>query len=144
MMDNLVQEATKIAANAHADHFRKDGITPYIIHPWEVVKRVEDDPITKAVAWLHDTIEDNDSITAETLLEKGMPEDVVDAVELLTKEDGADYLEFVRGTMANPIAHKVKIADVLANMADDPSDEQIRKYAQALLVLIPEEQSATI
>ena len=37
----------------------------------------------------------------------------------------------------------VKVADILANLSDSPTPAQIRKYAKALLVLVPENTNNT-
>jgi len=36
----------------------------------------------------------------------------------------------------NELARKVKIADMLSNLADNPTDKQIKKYAKGLLFLV--------
>lgn len=74
-------------------------------------------------------------MTPVTLFARGIPECVVTAVEILTKRKGLPYLEYLYGVRANPIARKVKIADMLSNLADNPTPKQIRKYAEGLLFL---------
>lgn len=126
--------AARIATEAHAGQVRRDGITPYVKHPESVAARVAGDPRAEAVAWLHDVLEDT-SWTASDLRREGLPPEVVDAVVLLTKADGGDYGAYLHRVRANPLACRVKIADMLANLADRPTDRQIAKYAQGLLVL---------
>ena len=43
------------------------------------------------------------------------PQEVVEAVRLLTHEDGTDYFAYVRRIRTNPIAMKVKLADLNHN-----------------------------
>lgn len=43
---------------------------------------------------LHDVLEDT-QITAETLANDGIPEEVLAALQLLTREDGIDYFEYI-------------------------------------------------
>jgi len=43
-----------------------------------------------------------------------------------------DYLEDVK---KNPLARTVKIADMLSNLADNPTKNQIIKYSKGLLYL---------
>jgi hypothetical protein len=50
-----------------------------------------------------------------------------------------DYDDYPERVAASPIAAKVKIADMLSNLADDPTPKQIRKYAKGLLRLVHHE-----
>lgn len=131
---DLPQRARAIAFKAHEGQYRRDGTTPYIVHPQAVVERVGDDQDAQAAAWLHDVVEDT-SETAETLARQGIPENVVEAVELMTKTKGVSYEDYLAKVAANPLATKVKIADMLANLSDNPTPRQIRKYAKGLLIL---------
>ena len=125
-----VELAEKIAREAHEGQTRRDGVTPYIVHPEEVASRV-DSPDLKVVAWLHDVIEDT-PMTAEDLIDKGIKEDHVEAVILLTKKKGMSNIEYWEPMKGNPLARKVKVADMLTNLADDPTDYQKEKYAKGL------------
>ena len=86
-------------------------------------------------AWLHDVLEDT-SETPITLTAYGVPKIVVDAVVALTKVEGEAYPNYLSRVAGNPIARRVKIADMLSNLADSPTDHQIRKYASGLLALV--------
>lgn len=131
--ESLADKAEKIARKAHAGQFRRDGKTPYIVHPQAVVSRVSSDE-EKAVAWLHDVIEDT-GLSSSDLAEAHIPKQVIDAVKLLTKNDGVPYETYLEKVKTNPLARSVKIADMLSNLADQPSKKQIVKYAQGLLAL---------
>ena len=48
-------------------------------------------------------------------LEKEFPKEVIEALKLLTHEDGVDYLEYVKKIKTNPVARKVKLADLRHN-----------------------------
>lgn len=130
--------AERIARKAHAGHTRRDGMTDYISHPHDVVRRlitrgeVNDEII--AAAWLHDVLE-NCSVTYHDLRMSGINQSVRDAVALLTIR-GGDYFDYIFMIKENPIARKVKIADMLSNLADKPTERQIVKYAKALLILL--------
>lgn len=136
-MQSLPELAKEIATRAHEGQFRRDGQTPYITHPAKVVERVGDNEQLIAVAWLHDVLEDT-TTSSDMLLEQGIPREVVRAVELLTKTPGIPYAEYLQGIAAHPLAAPAKIADMLANLSDNPTRQQIRKYAAGLLVLVPE------
>jgi (p)ppGpp synthase/HD superfamily hydrolase len=139
--------AEQIARRAHANQFRRDGVTPYIVHPEAVVKKLaglgnifmvhnSSDDDVKAAAWLHDVLEDT-VLTATTLLDSGIPKHVVDAVVRLTKRGDTSYDFYLAGVRDNEIARKVKVADMLANLGDTPTRNQVVKYARGLLVLLP-------
>lgn len=132
--DELMALAEATARDAHAGQFRRDGVTPYAVHPEAVASRVEGDPEAVAVAWLHDVIEDT-AVTADGLREQGFPPRVVEAVQTLTKRDGLSYDDYLTAVAASPLARRVKIADMLSNLADGPTERQIVKYAKGLLRL---------
>jgi (p)ppGpp synthase/HD superfamily hydrolase len=68
-----------------------------------------------SVALLHDVIEDSE-ITAAQLLAEGIPSEVVTAVLCLTKQSGETYQDFVLRAKQNPLARKVKLADIEDNI----------------------------
>ena len=82
---------------------------PYIFHPIHLAETM-DDEISTCVALLHDTVEDTD-VTMEQLA-KEFPREIVEAVDLLTHRDGVEYFDYVRAIKANPVAVKVKLADL--------------------------------
>ncbi len=132
---DLVNRAAAIAKAAHQGQFRRDNTTPYIQHPAAVAKRVAEDPVAEAIAWLHDVLEDT-AMTADELRSQGIPDEVVTRVTMLTKDDGTNYEDYLAVIRKDPIARKVKIADMLANLSDNPSEKQILRYAKGLIVLL--------
>lgn len=135
MNSDIVTLCKAIAHRAHVGQFRRDGVTPYIVHPEAVAQRLTGDPTAQAAAWLHDVLEDT-TVTDADLLAAGVPGEVVDAVRLLTKREGADYEAYLAAIRVHPLARKVKVADMLANLGDTPSERQILKYARGLIVLL--------
>lgn len=103
--------AMQIAYEAHHGQVDKAGV-PYIFHPLHLAEAMEDE-ICCCVAILHDTAEDT-HITLEDLAAEFPPE-VVEAVGLLTHEEGTDYFDYVRRLRSNPIAKNVKLADLAHN-----------------------------
>lgn len=134
---DLIELARTIATQAHDGQFRRDGVTPYIKHPAAVASRAPKAPASQAAAWLHDVLEDTE-LSRDDLIAQGIPEDVVVAVEALTKQDDLSYEENLQRVAANELARGVKIADMLSNLADSPTKNQIRKYAHGLLRLLEE------
>ena len=110
---STLEKAISLAAEAHNGQKDKND-APYILHPLRVMARVQSDT-EKIAAVLHDTIEDTD-YTIEKLREKGYSEQVLEAIDCLTKRDGEDYDKYLNRSISNPIAQKVKIADLEDNM----------------------------
>ena len=134
-MKSIAELAKIIAFDAHKGQTRRDGKTPYFEHLKAVVSRLPDDDTTRAVGWLHDVLEDTD-YTPEKLQELGIPDEVVFPVIMLTKEKGVSYEQYIEALRYTTHAKQVKIADMLSNLADTPTDQQIIKYSRALLKLI--------
>lgn len=111
-MDKL-GKALEIAFNAHSGQVDKGG-KPYILHPVRVALRCnnEDEKIT---ALLHDVVEDTD-ITLDFLKENGFGQEVVDAIDCLTKRENEEYPEFIKRISGNRLATAVKINDLTDNM----------------------------
>jgi (p)ppGpp synthase/HD superfamily hydrolase len=132
--------AQDIAKRNHFGQFRRDGITPYINHPAAVADAVESD-YAKAVAWLHDVLEDTHVTVRD--LELIFPTQIVDAVIALTMQYGQSYEKYMEAVAKHPIARLVKIADIKHNLSDDPTEKQVRKYADALRFLESRDEGET-
>lgn len=113
-MNSVFETALEIAVKAHKGQVNKNGVA-YILHPLAVAGLLDTLEL-KTIAILHDTIEDAD-VTAEYLLEKGIPKHIVEAVQLLTKPEDEEYESYLRRVKENPLAKQVKLAD-LANNTD--------------------------
>ncbi len=113
-MNEVFETALEIAVKAHKGQVDKNGVA-YILHPMAVAALLDSLEL-KTIAILHDTIEDTD-VTAEYLLEQGIPKELVEAVQLLTKPEDEDYESYLRRVKQNPLAKQVKLAD-LANNTD--------------------------
>ena len=107
----LTKAAMEIAYRAHHGQLDKSG-APYIFHPIHLAEQM-DDEYSCCVALLHDTVEDTE-VTLEEL-KAIFPKEVTDAVALMTHEKGTDYFDYVRTIKENPIARKVKLADLAHN-----------------------------
>ena len=107
----LTNKALCIAYNAHHGQVDTNGI-PYIFHPIHLAEQMEDE-ISCCCALLHDVVEDTD-VTIETLA-KDFPSEVIDVLKLLTHKEDVPYLDYVRAIKQNPIAVKVKLADIAHN-----------------------------
>ena len=136
----LTIKAMNLAYAAHHGQFDKGGV-PYIFHPIHLAEGM-DDEISTCVALLHDTVEDTD-VTLEQLAQ-GFPVEVVEAVALLTHADDVEYFDYIRAIKQNPVAVKVKLADLAHN--GDPgrisnqgnAEKRWEKYAAARKILTEE------
>ena len=123
---NLVLKATQFAALKHCDQRRKDGKTPYIIHPISVAMILSEigsieDPEILSAALLHDTIEDTDTSAHE--LDKNFGSRVRIIVEELTDNDMLTFSQSKQMQIENaPYLSKnatlVRIADKISNVSD--------------------------
>ena len=135
-----LEETLIFATIAHRGQTDKAG-QPYILHPLRVMNNLGLDATLEAqmAALLHDTMEDC-GVTREFLEHQGFPETVIVAVEHLTKnaEGMADYDKAIDRVMLNPIAVKVKLADLTDNMdmkrLANPTEyelQRLEKYKRA-------------
>jgi (p)ppGpp synthase/HD superfamily hydrolase len=136
---NLIEKSLQIALRAYAGKTDK-AEREYILHPLRVMAKMTTD-LERSAALLHDVLEDS-NITAEELLAEGIPAEVVEAVQCLTKKEGEEYQDFVARAKQNKIAARVKIADIEDNIdvlrlaaLDDYDLARIRKYHTAWRLL---------
>ena len=135
--NDLLGKVIGIALTAHAGQFRRDGVTPYFRHPMAVADRVAKYGHEYVyVAYLHDVLEDVNMGLIQDFYDLGIPENIITAVILLTKHKGVNYDDYLKNIKSNELARRVKIADMLSNLADDPTDKQIVKYAKGLTYLM--------
>src|SRR4051794_32968482 len=96
---NMLESAIAVAVEAHRGQMDKSG-QPYILHPLRVMFRCETDA-ERTVAVLHDVVEDT-SVTVDDLRRAGFGEDVLAALDCVTKREGEGYEAFVERAAANP------------------------------------------
>lgn len=133
---NLYNKALEIATEAHSGQFDKAG-EDYIQHPLYVASLVSTEK-EKAVALLHDVIEDS-SITKEDLLLSGIDPEVVEAVLVLTKQPSDSYQSYLERVKGNELARIVKLADLTHNSdlsrlkkITQKDEDRLQKYAKAI------------
>ena len=133
---SIVDLALSIARQAHEGQLDKAEVD-YIEHPIYVASQVDTEE-EKAVALLHDVIEDS-PVSAEELLQAGLPETVVTAVQVLTKKKEQDYQTYLETVKKNPLARVVKLADLKHNSdlsrlssITEKDRERLKKYKKAI------------
>ena len=112
MKQSQSERAYEIAKKAHLGQVDKAG-EDYIKHPEKVASFVETDE-EKAVAYLHDVIEDTE-LTLEDLHEYEFSKEVIEAVDIITKKKGEDYQSYLNSVKKNKLARAVKLADLRHN-----------------------------
>ncbi len=111
-MSLLVNRAYDIAKSAHLGQFDKAGVE-YIKHPETVASFVTTDE-EKAVAYLHDVIEDT-RLTLSDIENKGFSKEILVAIDVLTKKKGQSYQSYLETVKKNELARVVKLADLKHN-----------------------------
>ena len=135
----LTKKALALSFEVHQFQRDKGGL-PYVFHPFHLAEQM-DTEAEICTALLHDVIEDS-GYTLDDLQAMGFPEAVLEALALLTHDEGTPYLDYVARLRSNPIARKVKRAD-LAHNSDEarldwvgPADRQrLEKYRSAAELL---------
>lgn len=140
----LTKKALRLCFDAHKDQVDKAG-APYVFHPFHLAEQMPDE-LTTVCALLHDVAEDSEMTLAE-IAEMGFPFEVIEALSLLTHDDAVEYMDYVRAVAENPIARRVKIADLKHNcdisrldMVDDGVKKRVQKYRKALKILKAKEK----
>ena len=143
----LTKEAIRIAFDAHKEQTDKTGL-PYIFHPFHLAEQMDTEEET-IIALLHDVVEDTD-ITLDELRSYGFSDAVMDALSLLTHDDGVEYMDYIKRIKFNTLAKKVKLADLRHNSNQtrlgffgNESLQRLVKYKKAILMLydFPERES---
>lgn len=124
-----------LVVELHKGQEDKSG-EPYALHVERVAKNFPEDSLEYLVALLHDTVIDD-------LRYLGLPESVLEAVDAITHRTHEPLVEYYARIKRDPLATKVKLADVMDNLRVDrlqklPKETQVRltkKYRRALEVL---------
>lgn len=134
-----LEDAILLAVEAHRGQTEKGG-NPYILHPLRVMFRLESET-DRIVGVLHDVIEDT-RYTLQDLRSIGYPEPLLQALDCLTRRETETYEEFITRIRANPLARRVKLADLEDNMdvrrlpgLTDKDAERLKKYLNAWTLL---------
>lgn len=136
--EQMLLKAATVASRVHAKQQRKDD-TPYIAHPIRVAIRCSG-RLEKVIALLHDTVEDTDT-TLDDLADLGFTQEVIDAVDALSRRPGESYGDFIARCSRNQLAKTVKLADIEDNLSDqsalDPDEAEFlrNRYERAREVL---------
>jgi len=129
-MESISYRAEILARKAHAGQ-RRWNMQPYIVHPEAVASNFKDE-ILKAIAWLHDTLEDTQVTEADL---KEFPMEVIFGVKCLTRKPSENYLDMILRVKASDFVIPVKIADLKHNLLNLKEGSLRDKYLLALYIL---------
>lgn len=135
------KKAIRLCYKAHDGQTDKSGL-PYFHHPMHLAEQMDDEDST-VTALLHDVVEDT-HYTLKDIENMGFGQTVTDALRLLTHDDSVPYMDYVREIAKNPVARKVKLADLehnsdLTRLNHEPTDKDLerwRKYQKAREILM--------
>ena len=138
----MIEHAIELAKLCHKDQYY--NLKSYFeAHILKVVDKLNNivgvlDEDTTVVAYLHDVVEDTNITLSDIAFIYGFSQDVVDAVDAITKRSNETRKQYLERCKQNNIAHKVKIADTLANLEASVSScdvWRVEKYSKQLIEL---------
>lgn len=140
MTKTIMEKALALAVKVHTGQKDKGG-KEYILHPLRLMSQMETEE-EQIVALLHDVVEDS-SMTIKQLAKKGFDKKVLKAVKKLTFAGGKhEYDSYIAAIRKNPIARKVKLADLKDNLdltrienTTTKDLKRIEKYLRAYQIL---------
>lgn len=97
----------------------------------------------QVIGLLHDLIEDCPNWTIKKLKESIKNDLIVEAVQLLTKQKGVDYNQYIQNIKSNKFSRAVKLADLKDNMdltrlpiITEKDIERLKKYHKSYMFLL--------
>lgn len=137
-----IRKALRLAATQHDGQHRKDGVTPFVIHPIEVAMIVSEYTINEDVissALLHDVLEDTQGYSYEKLAED-FGNNVADIVQSLTDKPLPDltwnekhqkYLEDLKNSSDEAVL--ICLADKYSNVSTGLVNQDRIWYYQGVI-----------
>ena len=130
-----LDKAVWIATQAHAGQKDRYGDS-YILHPLRMMVRMASEN-EMIVAVLHDVVEKSEW-TLEDLHREGFSEEIIEAVNCLTKKSQDSYEDHIDRAKKNLLAKKVKLADLEDNLntiqtkgSSKEDSERLARYHKA-------------
>jgi (p)ppGpp synthase/HD superfamily hydrolase len=113
---STLEKAIAIAATAHEGQRDKAGAN-YILHPVRIMMKMTSEK-ARIVAVLHDVVEDgrDNGWTFDRLAAEGFSDEIIDAIDGVTRRDQESYEEFIERSARNDVSREVKIGDLEDNM----------------------------
>jgi (p)ppGpp synthase/HD superfamily hydrolase len=139
---STLERAIMIAVEAHKGQTDKGG-EPYVLHALRVMLGIPNSSSEeRIVGVLHDVIEDCEEWSFGRLRGEGFSEEIIQALDSVTRREGESYDEFLARARSNPIGLRVKLADLEDNCIigriPQPSErdfKRIERYRNAIIFL---------
>jgi len=135
-----IEDAIELALRAHRGQ-RDKADAPYVLHPLRLLAHMTSET-EQMTAVLHDVVEDSD-VSLDDLRAAGYPEEVVTAVDALTRRTDESYEAFIARVKPNALARRIKLADLEDNMdvrrIAEPTEKdlaRLRRYRLAWSALL--------
>lgn len=130
---NFLGQVEQLSDRIHAGQFRRDGVTPYKKHIDGLVNRLKkrgygDDVL--AVGYLHDTLEMGGTMNDLKAIQ--LPQNIIYSVRCITRFPAYTYKDYLKEVVKDIVARTVKVFDNIENLADDPTNDQIIRYASSM------------
>ena len=110
----MLEKAIELALKYHKGQIKNGTGEEFILHVLRVMIKMDSED-EKISAVLHDMIEKS-NCTLDILKEQGFSNKIINTVDALSKRKGEDYSDYIKRVKKDPIAVKVKIADLEDNM----------------------------
>ena len=131
----MLEKAIQIAIEAHQGQTDRAGAS-YILHLIRVMNAGQTKN-EKICGILHDLVEDT-PWTFEALRKEGFSEEIINALECVTKQPNEPYTQFIERIKKNSLAVKVKLNDLKDNMditrltfITEEDTQRLNKYLKA-------------
>lgn len=142
---STLARAIALAAQYHEGQTDKGG-RPYVFHPLRLMLKALTEQ-EQIAAVLHDTIEDTD-LTLDDLRKEGFSDEIVEAIDRLSRREDETYREFILRIKENRLAARVKILDLQDNMdltrikkPSEKDQKRLLKYSRALDTLLSHDET---
>jgi len=139
-----LDRAILIAVQSHQGQRDRYGIN-YIIHPLRVMLNFKTEK-EMIVAVLHDVLEKSDW-TLQKLRAEEFDNDILEAVDLLTRRDSQNYEDYINKLKGNSLARRIKIADIEDNMnpkrmgrLSEEDSEKLSQLRRARRILMADDE----
>lgn len=140
VMKNSLNKAIVIAAKIHKGKKGRNR-EPAIMHPIRVMSMMKNNR-SRTVAILHDVVESG-KITISELEDNGFDSKICNAVDLLSRNKGQKYFNYINNIKTNKLAITVKLADLTDNYlrrkqyrtVSKTDKQKIKKYKKAYKIL---------
>lgn len=105
----MTSKALSLCYQIHQNDYDLQG-TPYVFHPFAMANEMNSEQ--EICTALLQGVFDQNTISEEELKSYGFCEEILQALHLLHKPRTMDYFSYIRRLKTNPLARKVKCADL--------------------------------